>query len=88
MCFRNLVIGPLTVNPGAGNGLIEDICPIRSVAWLFAARYVSDMAVPYRVVMLVGFFFDPNLDNKRVGVKFGRPISTLLRPLRYQTARF
>jgi hypothetical protein len=56
---------------------------------LFAARYVSDMAVPYRVVVPVDFFFDPNLDDKRVSVKFGgRAISALLVALRYRIARF
>ena len=42
---------------------------------LFAVGYVGDMAVPYRVAVLVGFFFDPDLDDKRVRVKFGRSIS-------------
>ena len=56
---------------------------------LFAVGYVRDMAMPYRVAMLVGFFFDPDLDDKRVRAKFDRPISTpLLRALRCQTARF
>lgn len=55
---------------------------------LLAARYVRDMAVPFRVVIPVRFFFDPNLDDKRVRIKFGRVISTFLRPLRYQTTRF
>jgi hypothetical protein len=56
---------------------------------LFAAWYVSDMAVPYRVAVLIGFFFDPNFDDKRVGVKFGRRISTpLISWLRCRTAPF
>ena len=56
---------------------------------LFAVGYVSDMAVPYRVAMLVGFFFDPNLHDKRVRVKFGALISMpCLRALWCQTARF
>ena len=119
MCFRNLVRGPLTLNPGAGNDLIVDICRFltllivskiqpspdsltqakpnahgvqisfyenfnlteTSQVALFAAGYMSDMSVPYRVVILVDFFFDPNLDDKRVGVKFGRPISTQIFPV-------
>lgn len=56
---------------------------------LLAVGYVRDMAAPYRVAMLVGFFFDPDLDDKRVRAKFGRPILTpLLGALRCQTARF
>ena len=56
---------------------------------LFAAWYVGDMAVPYRVAILVGFFFYPNFDDKRVGVKFGRLMSMPpFGALRDQTARF
>ena len=56
---------------------------------LFAVGYVSDMAMPYRVTVLVGFFFDPNFDDKRVRAKFGRLMSMPpLRALRYRTPRF
>lgn len=52
-----------------------DLAEISQVA-LFAAWNVSDMAVPYRVTMLISFFFDPHLDDERVRAKFGRPILT------------
>ena len=45
---------------------------------LFAAWNVSDMAVPYRVAMLVSFFLNPHFDDERVRDKFGRPILTPL----------